>query len=146
MSHISFEDFLCASAPCAILSYIITSKFMFGQFFFISGFTFPLKWLCKTAGAIFILYTCGPEDFNKYSSKFSDNFKWEIFKKQMTVRAGIHVSHVSHVYGRTIGHRTTNCNLPSSPCAPHGYLGNELKKKFLPNLKLLPHKFPIWHL
>ena len=32
----------------------------------------------------------------------------------MTVRAGIHVLHVSRVYGRTIGHRATNCNLPFS--------------------------------
>jgi len=32
----------------------------------------------------------------------------------MTVRASIHVLHVSRVYGRTIGHRTTNCNLPFS--------------------------------
>ncbi len=35
--------------------------------------------------------------------------------KRMTVRAGIHVFHVSRVYGRTIGHRTTNFNLPPSP-------------------------------
>ena len=30
----------------------------------------------------------------------------------MTARAGIHVLHVSRVYGRTIGHRATNCNSP----------------------------------
>jgi len=35
--------------------------------------------------------------------------------KRMMVCASIHVLHVSHVYGRTIGHRTTNCNLPFSP-------------------------------
>ncbi len=33
----------------------------------------------------------------------------------MTVRAGIHVLHVCRMYGWTIGHRTTNCNLPFSP-------------------------------
>jgi hypothetical protein len=30
----------------------------------------------------------------------------------MTARAGIHVLHVSRVYGQTIGHRATNCNSP----------------------------------
>ncbi len=35
--------------------------------------------------------------------------------KRMMVRAGIHVLHVSHVYGRTNRYRTTNFNLPFLP-------------------------------
>jgi len=34
--------------------------------------------------------------------------------ERMTARAGIHVSQVSRMYGWTIGHKATNCNLPFS--------------------------------
>ena len=47
---------------------------VFQVFLYFYG-TFPLKGLCKTAGTIFILYTYVPEDFNKYSSKFTENFQ-----------------------------------------------------------------------
>ena len=90
-SHISFEDFLCATVPCATLSNIITSKYMFGQFFSIFGCTFPLKELCLTAGAFFIFYMClwisdvskemwDTENFNKYYSKLTENFKGIVLK------------------------------------------------------------------
>ena len=88
-SHIPFEDFLCASALGAIFSYINTSKYMFGQLFSTFGCTFPLKGLCKPSGAIFILCLGSSdvskemwdaENFNKYSSKFTENFQVIVLK------------------------------------------------------------------
>ena len=85
-SHISLEDFLCASVLGAIFSYINTSKYMFGEFFSIFGCTFPL-----TSGGIIIFYLClrssdvskemwDTENFNKYSSKLTENFKGIMLK------------------------------------------------------------------
>jgi len=52
-------------------------------FYFCFCFTFALKGLCKTAGAIFILYTYIPEDFNNYSSKFAENIQVIVLKAQI---------------------------------------------------------------
>ena len=54
---------------------------MFFKIFSIFIAHFRLKGLCKTAGAIFILYTYVPEDFNKYSSKFKENFQVIVLKE-----------------------------------------------------------------
>ena len=67
---------------CAMRHFVIHNHFKVYvcTVFLYFCFTFPLKGLFLTAGAIFILYTYNPEDLNKYSSKFTENFKVIVLK------------------------------------------------------------------
>ena len=82
VSHISFEDFLCASAlcACAILSYIITSKYMFVQFF--SIFVSYFLWRDYVRGLVPFLFYIHTllRIIYKYSSKFTENSKGIVLK------------------------------------------------------------------
>jgi len=71
--------FLCFCAMCHFVLHNLFKVFVF-QVFLYFCFTFPFKGLCQTAGAIFILYTYIHEDFNKYFSKFTENFQVIVLK------------------------------------------------------------------